>query len=143
MKNIRVTHQISVPVTEAKALDFLWNLNNLAKYEPKVTSAKATAATAKTGSYRVRGFFAGVPWGGRFDFTLNERGFTSESTKLPFGLKVSGGFVVQAETKKRCLISHHEEYELPRLLSPLAPFLKVYLEAAIRREMRNVRRQLI
>ena len=143
MKNVRVTHQISVPVTEAKALGFLWDLNNLAKYEPKVTSARATAVTEKTGTYSVRGFFAGMPWTGRFDFTLNERGFTSESTKLPFGFKASGGFVVQQQSKKRCLISHHEEYELPRLLSPLAPLLKIYLEAAIRREMRNVRRQLI
>jgi hypothetical protein len=62
--NVRQEAPISRPAKEV--IDFLWSLENLLKYEPKVDSVWVHPRSEQDGTYFVQGRFAGVRWNGAF-----------------------------------------------------------------------------
>jgi uncharacterized membrane protein len=142
MISIKVNYSIEAECCADRALGYLWDINNMPQYEPKVDSVRVTPESNGSGTYSVRGYFAGISWAGKFDLRLNTRGFESEAIKLPLPIQVRGGFVVTPKTTKRCQISHTEEYRLPWWTLPLCPALKIYLRRAIKREMENLQQVL-
>jgi len=132
---VSVTDSIALDVSAEDALAVLWDIQSLSLYEPKVDSAWIKPETDKKGTYSVTGRFAGWLWRGKFSYELNDHGFHSEMIQGTRGIKVNGGFVVKAERRDRCRITHYEHYEFPRWMSPLA---RLYLHWAMKKELHDL-----
>jgi hypothetical protein len=135
---VACTGKISVGVRAEQALAVLWDIQNLKLYEPKADSAQVEPETKTNGIYTVQGRFAGMRWRGKFSYEINDRGFHSELVKGPSGVRVNGGFVVQAEDSHRCQITHYENYQLPYWMSPLVLLFRLYLFFAMKKELRDL-----
>ncbi|HQS84483.1 MAG TPA: hypothetical protein PLY23_06230 [Alphaproteobacteria bacterium] len=134
-----VTRFIRVNYSVEAALNTLWNIENLERYEPKVFSAHVEKKTDKTGSYIAWGFFGIMPWRGTFSYTLTDTGFTSELLNSPiesFGVK--GGFLVRGDGDNQCQIIHYEKYRTPDWLRCLTPMIKSYVGWSMERELKNI-----
>ncbi len=142
MNLIRIRDEIICTHSAHKALHFLQDLANIQKYEPKVSMAQVHRIGKERGFYVVSGFFAGIPWKGEFSYKCTEKGFHSEMLKGALAGRVRGGFVVSHESNDTCKIMHYEEYEIPGWLFWLIPFLRIYLQLAMKRELRLVARSL-
>ncbi|MGH7598819.1 MAG: hypothetical protein ACREOI_20895 [bacterium] len=135
---VSMTDSIALKLPAEEALAVLWDIQALELYEPKVDSARVKPETEKKGTYSVTGRFAGKLWRGEFSYELNDHGFHSEMIQGPQGIKVNGGFVVKAEHRDRCRITHYEHYEFPHWMSPLALLARLYLYWAMKKELREV-----
>jgi hypothetical protein len=139
INRISVTGTIAIDLPAENALAVLWDLKSIALYEPKVDSAWIKPETKKTGTYSLRGRFAGVPWDGNFIYELNDRGFHSEMTRSrPPGVSMNGGFVVKAECPDRCSVTHYERYRFSFWMLPLIPLFRPYLAWAMKKEMNQL-----
>ncbi|MGH7494543.1 MAG: SRPBCC family protein [bacterium] len=138
LHQISVTDSIALDLPAEDALAVLWDIQTLKLYDPKVDSAWVKPETEKKGTYSVTGRFAGKLWRGEFSYELNDHGFHSEMIQGPQGIKVNGGFVVKAEHRDRCRITHYEHYKFPYWMSPLALLARLYLYWAMKKELRDL-----
>lgn len=138
MARLLIVERMPVPLPRRRVLSYLWDMEHLADYEPKVDAVTVSPSGSRAGAYLARGRFAGIPWRGRFSYTLTEGGFHSEMLSGP--VKVRGGFAVRALAEDSCEVTHSEEYELPIWARPLAPLLKAYLRSSLKQELANVGR---
>ena len=96
--------------------------------------------TASSGTYKVRGRFAGVPWRGEFAYVLNDAGFHSRNAGIPAEeATIEGGFVV-TPLAGGCTVIHYEQYLLARWLVPLKQLVRLYLRWSMSRELRDLER---
>lgn len=137
-RKISVNGKTTLEMPVKKALAIIRKLQFLELYEPKVDSAQVKAATEMTGFYRATGHFAGLPWGGKFFYELEEDGFRSQMLGGSLGIKVMGGFRVKPESDASCVITHYERYEFPSWLSPFIFLIRSYLRRAMKEELRNL-----
>ena len=135
---IRVIGKVRIGSSREKALAVLWDLSNLARYEPKVNSVRVRPEQEQEGTYCSRGLFAGLPWEALFSYRLKKNGFHSEMMCGPPGVEVSGGFVVSPGPSEGCFITHYETYRFPPWLAPMMPLVRLYLAGAMKRELRNL-----
>jgi hypothetical protein len=92
----------------------------------------------------VRGRFAGVPWTGRFEYELDDRGFHSRTADVPREeATVEGGFVVTPLGADHSTVIHYEQYVLAPWLAPFATLVHWYLRWSMRRELRALRRLIV
>lgn len=138
LSRFSVIGKIGVSLPAEKVLAVVWDLNNVALYEPKVDAVQIEPEAGKKGTYSVEGHFGGIPWGGVFSYDLNGRGFHSEMIQGPSGVRFNGGFVVAPERQDQSTITHYERYQFPPWLSPLVPIIRLYLVWAMRKELRNL-----
>lgn len=138
MMEVLVKRKVSVNHPANEALSFLQNVATLEWYEPKVDSITVNRISPESGEYSIKGHFAGLPWKGVFSYTLHRRGFRSEMTKAPRGVRLNGGFVVKTELPESCSVTHYERYQFSSWLLPLIPLLRLYLAWSIRQEVSNV-----
>lgn len=137
-----IKENIVMPCSAEQARRFLQDLRTIEKYEPKLTHAEVHPSGETGGTYETRGYFAGLPWHGKFSYKLNPAGFFSEMLEGPVqGLQVSGGFAVAALGPSRCLVTHHEKYSFRAwyLLLPLLPVIKAYLTLAMHKELQDLK----
>src|SRR5438105_3156589 len=120
---INVLDKIEVPHPLSKVLSYLWEIQNLAEYEPKVSSVTVSPKSSKEGTYKARGFFAGIPWRGEFSYILREDGYFSQMLSKSYGVFVQGGFEVKATDKETSEVIHYENYKFPFWMMPLSPFI--------------------
>ena len=137
---ISVVHTIELAVPVERVLGYLWKIDNLVKYEPKVNRLSVYPDGDSSGSYKASGYFAGLPWNGRFTYRLSKDGFHSELVEGV--IRVRGGFKTKKVDAESCTLLHWEEYELPGWSGWIAPVIRTYLSGAIRWELRNIRRGL-
>jgi len=138
MKGFTVSESIVVQDQEDNVLKLLWDIPSLEFYEPKVSKIIPGPENNGEGIYTVQGRFGFSKWKGQFSYRKTSNGFVSE-TLIPIqGNKISGGFVVSS-TPQGTSIKHWEHYELAPFLKPLTPFLKKYISASIRRELKNIK----
>jgi hypothetical protein len=143
-KEVFVMDRIDIPVNPDTAINFLSDIKNIDQYEPKVDKAKVKTDTDKTGSYEVKGKFAGIPWSGKFSYELSSEGFYSEMIESPVpGLKVQGGFKVKKISDRDCRVIHYENYHLPAWLSVISPLLKNYLTHSLKQELEEVKKLIL
>lgn len=143
MKGFTVSRSINLNCDKEKLLSFLWNMENLEQYEPKVTKVLVAPEKNGSGTYLASGKFGLTSWRGRFSYQKNATGFTSKTIKPIVGNSISGGFVVKAnESSKKMILSHWEHYELMLSLKPLTPLVKIFLSFSINRELKNIARML-
>ncbi len=137
---VLVFDSIKISCNAQQAITVLHNIENIEKYEPKLISATIRKESDKRGTYKTKGYFAGVPWKGKFSYELRENGFYSEMLKSPLsGLKVEGGFIVEQVAENECKIIHYEQYFHPLWLLTLVPFLKRYLEKEMIKELKDLK----
>ncbi len=139
---IKAQEKIQIPKSESEVLQYLWKIPNLEFYEPKVSSIRFKPLNETSGSYTARGRILGLPWGGRFDYQLQDKGFMSRSQDLKFGVQVTGGFFVNTLSFNNCMLTHYEHYQVPFFLLPLKPFLAFYLKHSIRRELKTIKQDI-
>lgn len=124
---------ISYPATHV--LNYLWDIKNLADYEPKVDRILLNATK---NTYEVtHGHFAGIPWKGNFSYKKTDDGFISEILNRPLGIFVKGGFQVK-EKQGATEVQHFESYNFPIWALPAKPLIRMYLKWAMKKELRNI-----
>ncbi|MCW5968655.1 MAG: hypothetical protein KIT57_09085 [Blastocatellales bacterium] len=130
-----ITDDILVDALPKHAVAVIKDLKWLAHYEPKVDSVRIEPKTQMCGSYTACGRFAGLPWRGSFSYEMRPHGFHSKMISGPWGVQVSGGFVVRSNEQCRCRVIHYERYQLSWWLWPLVFLLRLYLKRAMKDEL--------
>jgi hypothetical protein len=125
-----------VGTSRERAVAFLWDLENLPKFEPKVAQVRQLGGGT---GYAAVGTFAGLEWRGTFDCVRSAAGFRTRAQQLPWGLQVDGAYVVRTDTDASCWVTHHEIYTFPIGLRPLAPLLVSYLSGSMREALEDLR----
>ncbi|MGZ3696548.1 MAG: SRPBCC family protein [Bdellovibrionota bacterium] len=138
MPRLRMSDTRTIALPEQTLLNFLHDIGNIARYEPKVDEATVDPIDRRHGSYQVRGRFAGMPWKGAFSYTLRGDGFHSEVLAPVSGVRVDGGFRVKALEDGTCELHHWENYRLPFVAAPFLPFLRLYLKRALKEELQAI-----
>jgi hypothetical protein len=123
-----------------EAVAAIREIKNIERTEVKADAVAVSPDTALSGTYKVRGRFAGVPWRGEFAYFLNEAGFHSRNAGIPAEeATIEGGFVV-TPLAGGCTVIHYEQYLLPRWLVPLKQLVGLYLRWSMSRELRDLER---
>ncbi len=119
-------------------LEAIWEIKNIEMTEVKADAVDVYPETPSSGTYRVWGRFAGVPWRGEFVYELNQSGFHSRTAGVPpEQAKVEGGFVV-TPIAGGCTVIHYEQYVLAPWLRPIKSVVWMYLRWSMRRELRDL-----
>jgi len=141
-KDMKITaiDRIILPTSASKVLAYLWNIENMASYEPKVDKVRVTPESKTAGVYFVSGKFAGLPWKGAFSYSIHATGFSSKMMEGPPGVSVEGGFQVREAAANRCQVTHRESYQFPWWMTPLVPMIQLYLKFALRKELLAIHR---
>src|SRR5712692_11435875 len=125
LRDIAATRLIEVFCRQRDALAVIWEIQNIEKTEVKADAVQVNKQTEHTGTYKVRGHFAGIPWHNEFAYVLHEQGFHSTEAHPPAsGARIQGGFVTVATGEQSCTILHYEQYVLPQWAVPLKPLQK-------------------
>lgn len=129
-----------LPVAVAAARAVVCDISSIAESELKAHEVEVSPTGPDTGTYWVRGSFAGVPWSGRFRYRLHEAGFHSVNIDTRrFGIDISGGFVVtEGSAPGTCRMRHYEQYLLPWRLVPLKPVLSAFLRHSMVPELARI-----
>jgi hypothetical protein len=115
-------------------------IKNIERTEVKADAVVVSPTSSSSGTYKVRGRFAGVPWRGEFEYFLNDAGFHSRTAGIPpEKATIEGGFVV-TPLAGGCTVIHYEQYVLARWLVPLKHLVRVYLRWSMSRELRDLDR---
>jgi hypothetical protein len=131
---------IELPWPPDTVLPAIWEIENIEHCEVKADRVEVHPDTSRSGTYDVRGRFAGVPWQGRFQYELDARGFHSRTADVPRrDAKVEGGFVVSPLGEAGSTVIHYEQYVLARWLRPFAWVVRAYLHWSMHRELRVLR----
>lgn len=122
---------------KTQALDILWKMENLPLYEPNFETIEVLSPMndEKSGLYLAKGLFWGMPWSGKFTFEKKVDGFYSEMLSLPLGMRISGGFIVEALSDTSTKITHYDTYEIPWFLRVIATALKDYIDTSMKGEL--------
>ena len=116
------------------------DIKNIQRTEVKADGVVVFPESSSSGTYKVRGRFAGVPWRGEFEYLLNDAGFHSRNAGIPAEeATIEGGFVV-TPLAGGCTVIHYEQYMLPRWLVPLKELVRLYLRWTMSRELRDLER---
>ena len=127
-----------MPYSREDAVAAIWEIKNIERTEVKAYAVLVSPDTSATGTYRVRGRFAGVPWRGEFAYFLNDAGFHSRNAYRPAEeATIEGGFVV-TPLADGCTVIHYEQYVLAPWLRPIKPVVWMYLRWSMRRELRDL-----
>ena len=136
IRDISAISTIEIPCSKEDALAIIWDIKNIEKSEVKADAVQVQQETDRHGTYTVQGHFAGIPWHGKFTYDLNDKGFHSVENNAPAsGPRIQGGFIVESGQKEACKIIHYEHYKLPRWLVPLKPFIEMYLNWSMKKEL--------
>ena len=139
-RHVTATAAIVLPCPPEHALPAIWDIQNIERCEVKADSVEVHPRDERAGSYDVRGRFAGVPWKGRFEYELDDRGFHSRTADVPRDeATVEGGFFVTPLGEAQSTVIHYEQYVLAPWLSPLSGLVRAYLRWSMHRELRTLR----
>ncbi|TMB85612.1 MAG: hypothetical protein E6J48_00070, partial [Chloroflexi bacterium] len=68
LRDIAATRLIEVFCRQEDALAVIWEIQNIEKTEVKADAVQVNKQTEHTGTYKVRGHFAGIPWHNEFAY---------------------------------------------------------------------------
>lgn len=140
MKEIAALRLIEVACRQEDALAVIWEIQNIEKTEVKADAVQVIPQSERTGTYRVHGHFAGIPWHNEFAYVLHEQGFHSLEAHPPdSGTRIQGGFVAISTGEQSCTILHYEQYLLPTWAVPVKPLIEGYLQWSMKKELRDLK----
>jgi len=143
-QEVAVTELIEVACRQEDALEVIWAIQTIEQTEVKVDTVQVIPQTERTGIYKARGHFAGVPWRNEFAYVLHAQGFHSVEAHHPAsGPRVKGGFAVVATGAQSCLILHYEQYVLSGWVVLLKPLIAAYLHWSMAKELRDLRELIL
>jgi hypothetical protein len=123
-----------------EAVAAIREIKNIERTEIKADAVVVFPGSSSSGTYKVRGRFAGVPWRGEFEYFLNDAGFHSRNAGMPADeATIEGGFVV-TPLAGGCTVIHYEQYMLARWLVHLKQLVRLYLRWSMSRELRDLER---
>ena len=129
-----------MPYPREAAVEALWQIENIELTEVKADRVQVQPEGASTGTYKVHGRFAGIPWDNQFAYELNDGGFHSRNAGVPPDeATIEGGFVV-TPLAGGCTVIHYEQYVVPTRLALLTPLIRIYLRWSMRRELQGLER---
>ena len=139
-RRITVVNARELPCRRQDAVAAIRNIKNIERTEVKAEKVVVTPEGPERGTYRVRGRFAGVPWRGKFVYSLHAAGFHSRNADVPRDqATIEGGFVV-TPLAGGCTVIHYEQYVLALGLVPLRHLIRAYLRWSMARELRDLER---
>ncbi|HAZ07918.1 MAG TPA: hypothetical protein DCZ01_05190 [Elusimicrobia bacterium] len=130
---LTVTRRILVSAPRDSVQLYLSDLQEIAKYEPKVDAIEVSGAEQGS-SASVTGRFLGLPWRGTFRFEMTKDGGYR-------GVMVSGPLrrmecrMILRPVIGGTLVEHEEAYELPLLMRPLKSLMRRWLDATLDNEL--------
>ncbi len=129
MLNVNRRILISAPYESVRT--YLSDLNEIARYEPKVDSISLSPAGE---SAEASGRFFGIPWRGtfRFDFAP-DGGYRGVMTTGP--LRKMECRVMIRPVNGGTMLEHEEDYELPLLLKPVSSLVRRWLDHTLETEL--------
>jgi hypothetical protein len=140
-RRITAVAALELPCPPETVLPAIWDIQSIERTEVKADRVQVHPTGPRTGSYDVSGRFAGVPWTGRFEYELDDRGFHSRTADVPRDeATVEGGFVVTPLGADNSTVIHYEQYVLASWLAPFAALVRWYLRWSMRRELRHLRK---
>jgi hypothetical protein len=143
-QEVAVTELIEVACRQEDALAIIWAIQTIEQTEVKVDAVEVLPQTERTGTYKARGHFAGVPWRNEFAYVLHGQGFHSVEAHPPAsGPRVKGGFTVVATGAHSCLILHYEQYVLSGWAVLLKYLIAGYLHWSMSKELRDLRNLIL
>jgi hypothetical protein len=144
LRNIEATRLIDVACRQEDALAIIQEIKNIEKTEVKADEVQVFPSSERTGTYKVRGHFAGIPWRNEFRYVLNEQGFHSFEAHPPgSGSRIQGGFVAISTGEQSCSIIHYEQYILPRWGVLLKLLIVWYLQWSMKKELHDLQAILL
>src|SRR5262249_62385282 len=123
-RRITVVNARELPCRRQDAVAAIRNIKNIERTEVKAEKVVVTPEGPERGTYRVRGRFAGVPWRGKFVYSLHAAGFHSPNADVPRDqATIEGGFVVTPLAGGGTRIPPQPDLLAPRVgpLRPLDP----------------------
>lgn len=130
---LTVTRRILVSAPRDSVQRYLSDLQEIAKYEPKVDVIEVSGAEQGS-SASATGRFLGLPWRGTFRFEMTQDGGYR-------GVMVSGPLrrmecrMILRPVIGGTLVEHEEAYEFPLLMRPLKPLVRRWLDATLDNEL--------
>jgi hypothetical protein len=129
-----------MPYPKEDAVAAIREIKNIERTEVKADAVVVSPESPSSGTYKVRGRFARVPWRGEFAYSLNDAGFHSRNAGMPAeDATIEGGFVV-TPLADGCTVIHYEQYVLTPWLVPLKHVLRLYLRWSMARELHDLDR---
>lgn len=139
-----VVGEISLTCPFEYALSYIQSLDNIANYEPKISRSITQIESSHAGRYSTFGSFAGVPWQGKFEYELHDRGFHSYMVEGVMANAMQGGFILLPTDHDQCQLWHYEEYKIPAISTYLLRVGgKQFIQSAMQEELHKIQKQLI
>lgn len=138
-RNMSVTAKMRLKAPLGQVLAVLWDLKNIAIYEPKIHAVSVQMTTETEGSYQTKGTFWGIPWEGSFDLKLNKNGFQAKMTKGFLAGYIKGGFHARQIDPETTEITHTEQCSFPLWMLPLVPFIRRSIFKGAFKEMKALK----
>jgi hypothetical protein len=140
LRSLKAVRALTIASSPQDALSVVRDIKNIEYTEVKADHVEVHKTSDTTGTYDVRGHFAGIPWHSSFMYALNDKGFHSTEVNPPAsGPRIAGGFIVEPATAGGARVTHYEEYLLPRWAVPLKPLIAAYLNWSMGKELRDLR----
>jgi hypothetical protein len=137
---LNVSRRILVSAPRDSVQQYLSDLREIAKYEPKVSSIEiaAPAEGAAGPEAAVAGRFFGLPWHGTFRFELTQdggyRGSMVSGPLRRMEIRMALRPVIGGTS-----LEHEEIYELPLYLRPLTSLIRRWLDKTLETELDSVK----
>lgn len=128
---LTVNRRILISAPHESVRTYLSDLNEIARYEPKVDAITVSPAG---GTAEASGRFLGLPWRGSFQFQfMPDGGYRGVMVSGP--LKRMSCRVMIRPVNGGTMLEHDEEYDLPLFLRPLSPLVKTWLDHTLESEL--------
>ncbi|OGR95979.1 MAG: hypothetical protein A2V88_17180 [Elusimicrobia bacterium RBG_16_66_12] len=126
---LTVSRRILVSAPQGSVQRYLSDLQEIAKYEPKV-DAIDVASTDAGQQASVSGRFLGLAWSGTFRFEMTrDGGYRGVMVDGP--LRRMESRLLLRPVIGGTLVEHQQAYEIPLLLRPLKPFVSRWLDSTL------------
>lgn len=130
-----VSRRILVSAPRDSVQQYLSDLREIARYEPKVDAIAVSAAIeGAEPQAHASGRFLGLPWSGIFRFEMTKdggyRGVMVEGPLRRMECRVALRPVIGGT-----LVEHDESYDLPFVLRPLQPLIRRWLDHTLETEL--------
>lgn len=132
---LTVRRRILVSAPRDSVREYLSDLRHIAHCEPKVDAIDVAPAADAA---RASGRFFGLPWSGSFRFEkTRDGGYRGVMVEGPLRRMECG--VALRPVAGGTVVEHDEAYELPLILRPLSPLIRLWLDGTLEDELGAVK----
>ena len=135
---INFSRRILISAPKESVRLYLRDLENMARYEPKVSQVHVSYPDKETRMAEVAGRFIGLPWKGAFKMQFTkDGGFRSEMVRGPLK-KMVGGFHLRP-VDGGTVLTHDEQYHFSPVIMPLVYIFRGWISRSMERELQLIK----